>query len=167
MQRKKCYHALWGFPPSAYIKNQNAPNSSFLWHLYITGRRNSASRSEIALAKIGQWQIGKKFTATYTCKCKLKLWSGICIPFHNGSWLPWKVNQFYTRGVHGSQYDDKTFDTEMTWICDMPSQPAKSFFFTGRIFARGAVSREFEARLRHAATGKLCQPSSKWVPFSN
>ena len=28
-----------------------------------------------------------------------------------------------------------------------------------------AVSREFEARLRHAATGKLCQPSRKWVPF--
>ena len=28
-----------------------------------------------------------------------------------------------------------------------------------------AVSREFEARLRHAATEKLCQPSSKWVPF--
>ena len=30
-----------------------------------------------------------------------------------------------------------------------------------------AVSREFEAQLRHAATGKLCQPSRKWVPFSN
>ena len=31
-----------------------------------------------------------------------------------------------------------------------------------------AVSREFEAPLPHAATGKLsCQPSSKWVPFSN
>ena len=31
-----------------------------------------------------------------------------------------------------------------------------------------AVKREFEARLRHAATGNsLCQPSSKWVPFSN
>ena len=30
-----------------------------------------------------------------------------------------------------------------------------------------AVSHEFEARLRHAATGKLCQPSRKWVPFSN
>ena len=29
-----------------------------------------------------------------------------------------------------------------------------------------AVSREFEARLRHAATGKT-QPSRKWVPFSN
>ena len=29
-----------------------------------------------------------------------------------------------------------------------------------------AVEREFEARLRNAATGKLCQPSSKWVPFS-
>ena len=28
-----------------------------------------------------------------------------------------------------------------------------------------AVSRELEARLRHAATGKLCQPSSKWIPF--
>ena len=32
---------------------------------------------------------------------------------------------------------------------------------------RVAVSREFEARLCHAATGKLCQPSSKWVPISN
>ena len=30
-----------------------------------------------------------------------------------------------------------------------------------------AVKREFEAGLRHATTGKLCQPSSKWVPFSN
>ena len=30
-----------------------------------------------------------------------------------------------------------------------------------------AVSREFEAWLRHAATGQLCQPSSKGVPFSN
>ena len=30
-----------------------------------------------------------------------------------------------------------------------------------------AVSHEFEARLCHAATGKLCQPSRKWVPFSN
>ena len=30
-----------------------------------------------------------------------------------------------------------------------------------------AISREFEARLSHAATGKLCQPSRKWVPFSN
>ena len=31
-----------------------------------------------------------------------------------------------------------------------------------------AVSREFEARLRHAATANsLCQPSRKWVPFSN
>ena len=30
-----------------------------------------------------------------------------------------------------------------------------------------AVSREFEAWLRHAATGKLCQTSRKWVPFSN
>ena len=30
-----------------------------------------------------------------------------------------------------------------------------------------AVSHEFEARLRHAATGKLSQPSCKWVPFSN
>ena len=30
-----------------------------------------------------------------------------------------------------------------------------------------AESHEFEAQLRHAATGKLCQPSKKWVPFSN
>ena len=30
-----------------------------------------------------------------------------------------------------------------------------------------AVSSEFEAWLCHAATGNLCQPSSKWVPFSN
>ena len=30
-----------------------------------------------------------------------------------------------------------------------------------------AVSREFEAWLHHAATGKLCQPNRKWVPFSN
>ena len=30
-----------------------------------------------------------------------------------------------------------------------------------------AVKREFEAGLCHATTGKLCQPSSKWVPFSN
>ena len=29
------------------------------------------------------------------------------------------------------------------------------------------VSREFEAWLSHAATGKLCQPSRKLVPFSN
>ena len=29
-----------------------------------------------------------------------------------------------------------------------------------------AVKNEFKAGLRHAATGKLCQPSSKWVPFS-
>ena len=28
------------------------------------------------------------------------------------------------------------------------------------------ISREFNARLSHAATGKLCQPSRKWVPFS-
>ena len=27
------------------------------------------------------------------------------------------------------------------------------------------VKREFEARLRHAKTGKLCQPSSKWILF--
>ena len=26
-----------------------------------------------------------------------------------------------------------------------------------------AEKRDFEARLRHATTGKLCQPSSKWV----
>ena len=25
---------------------------------------------------------------------------------------------------------------------------------------------EFEAGLRYATTGKLCQPSSKWVPFA-
>ena len=30
---------------------------------------------------------------------------------------------------------------------------------------RVAVKRKFEAGLRHATTGKLCQPSSKWVPF--
>ena len=31
-----------------------------------------------------------------------------------------------------------------------------------------AVKREFEAGLRHATFGNsLCQPSSKWVPFSN
>ena len=31
-----------------------------------------------------------------------------------------------------------------------------------------AVSREFEARLRHAATGELfVSPSRKWVPLSN
>ena len=29
------------------------------------------------------------------------------------------------------------------------------------------IKRKFEARLRHKATGKLCHPSSKWVPFSN
>ena len=29
------------------------------------------------------------------------------------------------------------------------------------------IKREFEAGLIHATTGKLCQPSSKWVPFSN
>ena len=29
-----------------------------------------------------------------------------------------------------------------------------------------AVKLEFEAGLRHATTGKLYQPSSKWVPFS-
>ena len=38
-------------------------------------------------------------------------------------------------------------------------------------FGFGAVNRrskcEFEAELRHATTGKLCQPSSKWVLFSN
>ena len=28
-----------------------------------------------------------------------------------------------------------------------------------------AVKREFEAGLRYATTGRLCQPSSKWVPF--
>ena len=28
-----------------------------------------------------------------------------------------------------------------------------------------AVRCEFEAGLCHAMTGKLCQPSSKWVPF--
>ena len=28
-----------------------------------------------------------------------------------------------------------------------------------------AIKREFEAGLIHATTGKLCQPSSKWVPF--
>ena len=31
--------------------------------------------------------------------------------------------------------------------------------------AESAVKREFEAGLRHVATGKLCQPSSKRVPF--
>ena len=31
--------------------------------------------------------------------------------------------------------------------------------------AENRVKREFEAWLRHATTGKLCQPSSKWVPF--
>ena len=30
-----------------------------------------------------------------------------------------------------------------------------------------AVKYEFEAGLRYAMTGKLCQSSSKWVPFSN
>ena len=30
-----------------------------------------------------------------------------------------------------------------------------------------AVKCEFEAGLCHATTGKLCQPSSKGVPFSN
>ena len=30
-----------------------------------------------------------------------------------------------------------------------------------------AVKCEFEARLGHAVTGKLCQPNSKWVPVSN
>ena len=30
-----------------------------------------------------------------------------------------------------------------------------------------AVKHEFKAGLRHATTRKLCQPSSKWVPFSN
>ena len=33
-----------------------------------------------------------------------------------------------------------------------------------------AARREFQAGLRYATTGKensLCQPSSKWVPFSN
>ena len=30
-----------------------------------------------------------------------------------------------------------------------------------------AVNREFEPWLRHAATEKLCQPSSNWVPISN
>ena len=30
-----------------------------------------------------------------------------------------------------------------------------------------AMKREFEAGLRHSTTGKLCQPSSKWVPVSN
>ena len=30
-----------------------------------------------------------------------------------------------------------------------------------------AIKREFEAGLRHATTGKLCEPSSKWVPFPN
>ena len=29
-----------------------------------------------------------------------------------------------------------------------------------------AVRREFEAEFRHATIGKLGQPSSKWVPFS-
>ena len=30
-----------------------------------------------------------------------------------------------------------------------------------------AVKCEFEVGFRHATTGKLCQPSSKGVPFSN
>ena len=30
-----------------------------------------------------------------------------------------------------------------------------------------AVKRESEAGLRSVTTGKLCQPSSKWVAFSN
>ena len=30
-----------------------------------------------------------------------------------------------------------------------------------------AVKCEFKAWLHHAMTGKLCQPSSKWVLFSN
>ena len=29
------------------------------------------------------------------------------------------------------------------------------------------IKLEFKAGLCHAATGKLCQPSSKWVPYSN
>ena len=29
-----------------------------------------------------------------------------------------------------------------------------------------AVGREFKAGLRHLMVRKLCQPSSKWVPFS-
>ena len=28
-----------------------------------------------------------------------------------------------------------------------------------------AVKREFEPGLSHATNGKLCQPSTKWVPF--
>ena len=37
----------------------------------------------------------------------------------------------------------------------------------GSIAQKAAVTHEFEALLRHVVTGKLCQPSSKWVPFSN
>ena len=35
------------------------------------------------------------------------------------------------------------------------------------IMQKVAVKREFETGLRHAMTGKLCQPSSKWVSFSD
>ena len=30
----------------------------------------------------------------------------------------------------------------------------------------GAMGHGFESRFSHPANGKLCQPSSKWVPFS-
>ena len=30
-----------------------------------------------------------------------------------------------------------------------------------------AIRCEFEAGIHHVTIGKLCQPSSKWVPFSN
>ena len=36
-----------------------------------------------------------------------------------------------------------------------------------RLWRRKSPYREFEARPSHSATGKLCQPSRKWVPFSN
>ena len=32
--------------------------------------------------------------------------------------------------------------------------------------AENGVGREFQAGLRHLMARKLCQPSSKWVPFS-
>ena len=68
-------------------------------------------------------------------------------------------------------------NVKLTYIMDLASVFGLSTTYKrrrGRVVKSGlvmvqkvTVKHEFEAGLCHAMTGKLCQPSSKWVPFMN
>ena len=48
------------------------------------------------------------------------------------------------------------------------SNPKRGVVVAARLQCRKSPEgREFEAGLRHPTTGKLCQPSSEWIPLSN